>query len=121
MVRDGREKRVFGECKRITEAGTAKDSTFEVGGHATYIVDLACAISNNTGERMLLIVPNNFPKIGNPKISNSVTAVVALFITCELNAPAHEIKAKTIIMKIKDKTTTNGQTTCFSPLTAAGT
>ncbi|WP_300741947.1 6-phospho-alpha-glucosidase [uncultured Brachyspira sp.] len=59
MVRDGREKRVFGECKRITEAGTAKDSTFEVGGHATYIVDLACAISNNTGERMLLIVPNN--------------------------------------------------------------
>ena len=41
MVRDGREKKVFGECKRITEAGTAKDSIFEVGGHATYIVDLA--------------------------------------------------------------------------------
>ena len=59
MVRDGREKRVFGECRRITKDGTAKDSIFEVGGHATYIVDLACAISNNTNERMLLIVPNN--------------------------------------------------------------
>ena len=59
MVRDGREKRVFGECRRITKDGTAKDSIFEVGGHATYIVDLACAISNNTNERMLLIVQNN--------------------------------------------------------------
>ncbi|MGL5955771.1 MAG: 6-phospho-alpha-glucosidase [Brevinema sp.] len=59
MVRAGREKTVFGECKKIIEQGTAKNSEFEIGGHATYIVDLATAITNNTGERMLLIVPNN--------------------------------------------------------------
>ncbi|MGL5720927.1 MAG: 6-phospho-alpha-glucosidase [Brevinema sp.] len=59
MVREGREKRVFGECQSIIDKGTSKDSAFEVGGHATYIVDLATAITNNTGERMLLIVPNN--------------------------------------------------------------
>lgn len=59
MVREGREKTVFGECRNIISKGTAKDSSFEVGGHATYIVDLATAITNNTGERMLLIVPNN--------------------------------------------------------------
>lgn len=59
MVKAGREKRVFGECQRIIQQGTVKDSTFEIGGHATYIVDLATAITQNTGERMLLIVPNN--------------------------------------------------------------
>ncbi|MGL4676814.1 MAG: 6-phospho-alpha-glucosidase [Brevinema sp.] len=59
MVRAGREKMVFGECQKIIERGTAKNSEFEIGGHATYIVDLATAITNNTGERMLLIVPNN--------------------------------------------------------------
>ncbi len=58
MVKAGREKEVFGECRSIVEKGTAKDSKFEIGGHATYIVDLATAITSNTGERMLLIVPN---------------------------------------------------------------
>ena len=53
-----RSKEVFGECRRIVQNGTAKDSKFEIGGHATYIVDLATAITSNTGERMLLIVPN---------------------------------------------------------------
>ncbi len=59
MVRAGREKTVFNECRSITEKGTAKDSSFEVGAHASYIVDLATALTSNTGERMLLIVPNN--------------------------------------------------------------
>ncbi|MGL4676250.1 MAG: 6-phospho-alpha-glucosidase [Brevinema sp.] len=59
MVREGREKEVFGECHNIIQKGTAQDSIFHIGGHATYIVDLATAITNNTGERMLLIVPNN--------------------------------------------------------------
>lgn len=57
-VMAGREKTVFTECRRITAAGTAKDTTFEVDAHATFIVDLATAIAYNTKERMLLIVEN---------------------------------------------------------------
>lgn len=59
QVMDGREKRVFGECARIDEAGTAKDTTLEIGIHASFIVDLATALAFNTHERMLLIVENN--------------------------------------------------------------
>lgn len=58
-VIDGREKRVFGECMRITEMKTSEATNFHVGAHASYIVDLARAIAYNTHERMLLIVPNN--------------------------------------------------------------
>lgn len=57
-VIDGREKTVFGACREIIEKGTAKDCGFEADAHATYIVDLACAIAENTKERFLLIVPN---------------------------------------------------------------
>jgi len=58
-VMDGREKRVFGECLRIADMNTAEGTSFHVGAHASYIVDLARAIAYNTKERMLLIVPNN--------------------------------------------------------------
>lgn len=66
QVMDGREKRVFGECARIEAAGTAKDTSLEIGIHALFIVDLAIALAYNTHERMLLIVENqgaieNFP------------------------------------------------------------
>ena len=57
-VMDGREKKVFGACKKIIESGTSKDGGFEPDVHASYIVDLACAIAKNTKERFLLIVPN---------------------------------------------------------------
>lgn len=57
-VMDGREKLVFGACKNIIEKGTSKDGGFEADVHATYIVDLACALAKNTRERFLLIVPN---------------------------------------------------------------
>ena len=57
-VMAGREKQVFGACRDIIAKGTAKDSGFEADAHATYIVDLACAIAENTMERFLLIVPN---------------------------------------------------------------
>ena len=57
-VMDGREKQVFGACRKIIESGTAKDGGFEADVHASYIVDLACAIAKNTRERFLLIVPN---------------------------------------------------------------
>jgi maltose-6'-phosphate glucosidase len=58
-VMAGREKNVFGECRRIVEVGTAKDTNIEVDAHASYIVDLATAIAYNTKARMLLIVENN--------------------------------------------------------------
>ncbi len=57
-VMEGREKHVFGACKKIIESGTSKEGGFEADVHATYIVDLACAIAENTNERFLLIVPN---------------------------------------------------------------
>lgn len=59
QVIDGREKRVFGECAKIEEAGTARDTKLEIGIHALFIVDLATALAFNTHERMLLIVENN--------------------------------------------------------------
>ena len=37
----------------------AKDTTLSINGHASYIVDLAKALTYNTKERMLLIVENN--------------------------------------------------------------
>lgn len=58
MIRDGREKWVFSECRNIVAKGTAKDTTLEIGVHASFIVDLASAITCNTHERMLLIVEN---------------------------------------------------------------
>ena len=57
-VMDGREKEVFGVCKHIIENGTSKDGGFEPDVHASYIVDLACALAENTNERFLLIVEN---------------------------------------------------------------
>ena len=57
-VMDGREKQVFGACKDIIAKGTSKDGGFEPDVHASYIVDLACALAQNTNERFLLIVPN---------------------------------------------------------------
>lgn len=57
-VMDSREKDVFTSCEKIIENNTAADSGFEPDPHSTYIVDLACAIANNTMERFLLIVEN---------------------------------------------------------------
>lgn len=59
QVIDGREKRVFGECAKIEDAGNSKDSKLEIGIHALFIVELATALAFNTHERMLLIVENN--------------------------------------------------------------
>lgn len=59
MIRDGREKYVFEECRKIVRKNTAKDTSLEIGVHASFIVDLARAIAFNTKERMLLIVKND--------------------------------------------------------------
>lgn len=58
-VIDGREKTVFGECDRIIANGTAADTIFESNEHASFITDLACALTFNTKERMILITENN--------------------------------------------------------------
>ena len=58
-VMDSREKEVFGTARKIIEQGSAEGCQFAMGAHATFVVDLACALAFNTKERMLLIVPNN--------------------------------------------------------------
>ena len=57
-VMEGREKKVFSECRRIKEVGTAKDTNIEVDAHASFIVDHATAIAFNTKANMLMIVEN---------------------------------------------------------------
>lgn len=57
-VMEGREREVFGAARAITAAGTAKGGEFSIDNHASFIVDLACAIAFNTHERMLCIVEN---------------------------------------------------------------
>lgn len=57
-VREGREKEVFSLCQSIIDKGTAGGVEIELDAHATYIVDLAIALAENTKERFLLIVEN---------------------------------------------------------------
>ncbi len=57
-VMDGREKFVFGECRKVIKNQSTKDCKLHLDEHASYIVDLARAIAYNTHERMLLIVEN---------------------------------------------------------------
>ncbi len=63
-VIDGRQKDVFGVCREVAKTGKYIDGTLEIDNHASFIVDLAHAIADNTKERMLLIVENN-GAIGN--------------------------------------------------------
>lgn len=58
-VMDGREKFVFGECRKVIENNSIEGCKLHTEEHASYIVDLATAIAFNTHERMLLIVENN--------------------------------------------------------------
>lgn len=59
QVMEGREKFVFSECKKITEQQSSKNADLHIDEHASYIVDLACALAFNTKEKMLLIVENH--------------------------------------------------------------
>lgn len=58
-VMDGREKFVFGECRKVIENQSTEGCELHIDEHASYIVDLARAIAYNTKERMLLIIENN--------------------------------------------------------------
>ena len=58
-VREGREKSVFGMAHKIIQQGTARGFELKADEHSEYIVDLACALAENTRERFMLIVPNH--------------------------------------------------------------
>ena len=59
-----REITVYDECKRVIEAGSAKDSYLVSGVHGNYIVDIASSIINDKRERYIINVMNN-GAIGN--------------------------------------------------------
>lgn len=59
-VIDGREKKVFTECKNVIQKNTAKNSPIAINeAHADMIVDLAIAIVYNTNDKFIMIVENN--------------------------------------------------------------
>ena len=63
-VMDGHEKRTFQMCDEVIAAGRLKGTPHEpteadfLDGHATYIVDLAYAISHNTHDMFLCMTEN---------------------------------------------------------------
>ncbi len=59
QVIDGREKMVFQICEKIAQNNSTNGYRVEAGNHATYIIDLAIALTFNTHEKMILIVQNN--------------------------------------------------------------
>ncbi|MGO2266459.1 MAG: 6-phospho-alpha-glucosidase [Vagococcus salmoninarum] len=59
-VMNGREKRVFEECRRIAKVGTAKDSHIvHNDAHGDMIVEVAASIYGNLRKTFIVIVPNN--------------------------------------------------------------
>jgi maltose-6'-phosphate glucosidase len=59
-VMQGREKKVFDECKRIIEKGTARDSHLvHNDAHGDMIIEIAASIANNLRKTYIVIVPNN--------------------------------------------------------------
>lgn len=58
-VMQGREKKIYDECKRVIETGSAKDSSLHDGVHGNYIVDIAYAIIHNTRERFTVNKKNH--------------------------------------------------------------
>lgn len=62
-VMDGKEKNTYNMMKEVIKLGKLKGTEYELkperGVHASYIVDLACAILNNTNEIFLIITKNN--------------------------------------------------------------
>ncbi|MDN6193795.1 MAG: 6-phospho-alpha-glucosidase [Alkalibacterium sp.] len=58
-VRIGREKKVFQECRRIVEKGTAKDSeVVHNDAHGDMMVEVAASIANNLRKTFVVMVRN---------------------------------------------------------------
>ncbi|WP_435308237.1 6-phospho-alpha-glucosidase [Sebaldella termitidis] len=59
-VMDGREKRVFAECRRIAENRTAKDSSVvHNDAHGDMIIEVAESIAHNRHRYFIVMVENN--------------------------------------------------------------
>ncbi|OPJ57240.1 6-phospho-alpha-glucosidase [Alkalithermobacter paradoxus] len=59
-VMDGREKRVFEECRKVVEAGTSKGShVTHNDAHSEFIIEVAESIAYNLGRIYIVIVENN--------------------------------------------------------------
>jgi len=59
-VVNGREKRVFAECRRVAEAGTAKGSSVvQNSAHGDMIVEVSAAILLNANKTFVVMVPNH--------------------------------------------------------------
>ncbi len=59
-VMQGREKRVFDECRRVAEEGSAKNSAVvHNDAHGDMIVEVAESIAHNRNRQYIVIVPNN--------------------------------------------------------------
>ena len=59
-VINGREKRVFAECRRVAEAGTAKGSSVvQNDAHGDMIVEVSSAIYRNTRKTFIVMVRND--------------------------------------------------------------
>ncbi|MEY8750333.1 6-phospho-alpha-glucosidase [Alkalicoccobacillus gibsonii] len=78
-VMAGREKRVFNECKRVAEAGTAKDSSVvHNDAHGEFIIIVAESIAYNRGDHFVVILENNgivenLPKDAMIEVAASLT------------------------------------------------
>lgn len=59
-VMDGREKRVFDECRRIAEAGTTKECHMvHNDAHSEFMIQVAESIAYNQGKIFIVIIENN--------------------------------------------------------------
>ncbi len=59
-VMDGREKRVFEECRRIAEAGSTKDCHMvHNDAHSEFMIQVAESIAYNQGKIFIVIIENN--------------------------------------------------------------
>jgi maltose-6'-phosphate glucosidase len=59
-VMDGREHRVFTECKKIIDAGTTQGFiNIESDAHAEFMIEVAVSIAFNKNDRYIIITENN--------------------------------------------------------------
>ncbi|WP_038001995.1 6-phospho-alpha-glucosidase [Thermoanaerobacter thermocopriae] len=59
-VMDGREKRIFDECRRVIERGTVKGAQiFHNDAHSDFIIEVAESIAFNKARNFIVIVENN--------------------------------------------------------------
>ena len=75
---EGREKKVFAECRRIVALGSAKDSQIvHNDAHGDMIVELALSLLENQRKTFIVIVPNNgiishFPEDAMVEVAASI-------------------------------------------------